>query len=394
MFPSKFSLDVHWRVYLTGWTVYHQKDISTSRTLAAVTTIDTKNLTIESCIAICDNAGFIFAGVEFGQECYCDSVIQDPGVETDISECNFACSGNPAEVCGSGGHMNIFYSGAPLPQFTQTIGETGWTFQGCFTDDPQNRTLRVPVAIPQGVTPESCTAACQTAGGFARAGLEVGRECWCDNLLDASSEARPTRECRTVCNADHTQLCGSANRAAVYGFNVGGGGTQPEQCTEVNVNNFTLQAVFKAPPPSGPSTITLKMILVEMVPDIMWSILSACTNCCTDWPNFSLTNSVFLPRSVSNPAQLVSATPRAGESLSFLASSPPFPGDRGYCVTNDINQPDGLPLLAFNGNSENWALCPNNTANGRLDVVFSPTLNHPHYTVASCLAVDIQMIGV
>ncbi|KDQ34140.1 hypothetical protein PLEOSDRAFT_1031730, partial [Pleurotus ostreatus PC15] len=234
-------------------------------------------LTIESCIAICDNAGFIFAGVEFGQECYCDSVIQDPGVETDISECNFACSGNPAEVCGSGGHMNIFYSGAPLPQFTQTIGETGWTFQGCFTDDPQNRTLRVPVAIPQGVTPESCTAACQTAGGFARAGLEVGRECWCDNLLDASSEARPTRECRTVCNADHTQLCGSANRAAVYGFNVGGGGAQPEQCTEVNVNNFTLQAVFKAPPPSGPSTITLRMILVEMVPDIMWSILSVST---------------------------------------------------------------------------------------------------------------------
>ncbi len=25
MFPSKFSLDVHWRVYLTGWTIYHQK---------------------------------------------------------------------------------------------------------------------------------------------------------------------------------------------------------------------------------------------------------------------------------------------------------------------------------------------------------------------------------
>ncbi|KAF4604362.1 WSC domain-containing protein 2 [Pleurotus pulmonarius] len=291
------------------------RDVSTSRTLAAVTTIDTKNLTIESCIAICDDAGFIFAGVEFGQECYCDSVIQDPGVETDISECNFGCSGNPAEVCGSGGHMNIFYSGAPLPQFAETIGETGWSFQGCFTDNTQNRTLRVPVAIPQGVTPESCTAACQTAGGFARAGLEVGRECWCDNLLDASSEARPTRECRTVCSADHTKLCGSANRAAVYGFNIGGGGSQPEQCTDVNVNNFTLQAVFKAPPPSGPSTVTLKMILVEMVPDIMWSILS-----------------------------LVSATPRAGESLSFLASSPPFPGDRGYCVTNDINQPDDAVL--------------------------------------------------
>ncbi|KAJ8507753.1 hypothetical protein ONZ45_g9902 [Pleurotus djamor] len=93
---------------------------------------DTKNLTIESCIAFCDNAGFIFAGVEFGQECYCDSVIQDPSVQTPLEECNFGCTGNSAEVCGSGGHLNIFFSGAPQPTF-KTISDSAWTFEGCFT---------------------------------------------------------------------------------------------------------------------------------------------------------------------------------------------------------------------------------------------------------------------
>jgi len=33
------------------------------------------------------------------------------------------------------------------------------------------------VNIPSGTTAESCTAACQAAGGFTNAGLENGHEC-------------------------------------------------------------------------------------------------------------------------------------------------------------------------------------------------------------------------
>ncbi|KAL0947758.1 hypothetical protein HGRIS_013836 [Hohenbuehelia grisea] len=353
------------------------------------------SLSIDSCIAFCDQAGFIFAGVEFGQECYCDSAIQDPGVERPIEECNIACVGDKTQVCGAGNRLNIFYSGAPFPTFIQTIGETGWRFQGCFTDDPQVRTLRVPVAIPPGVTAESCTAACQTAGGFTHAGLEVGRECWCDNLLDNTASVVPDTECRTVCDADHSEFCGRQNRVAIYQFsNSDGTPSEPQGCTSINVANFTLQAVFHDPPATGPPSVNLKVILVEMVPDRTWAILSACPTCCSEWPTFSLQNSVFLPRSIANPAQLVSITPRAGDSPGFLASSPPFPGNQGYC-TNEIasTAQNAPPLLAFNGNTANWALCPNNTANGRMDVVFSPISNHPHYALASCAPVTVQMVG-
>lgn len=38
--------------------------------------------------------------------------------------------------------------------------------------------------------------------------------------------------------------------------------------------NFTLVAAFKNPPTSGPATLPLKMVLVELVPNIVWSILS------------------------------------------------------------------------------------------------------------------------
>jgi len=45
------------------------------------------------------------------------------------------------------------------------------------SDTVAARTLGYGVNIPGGTTAESCTAACQAAGGFANAGLENGHEC-------------------------------------------------------------------------------------------------------------------------------------------------------------------------------------------------------------------------
>lgn len=45
------------------------------------------------------------------------------------------------------------------------------------SDSTNQRTLGVPVNIPGGVTAESCTAACQSLGGYLNAGIEIGHEC-------------------------------------------------------------------------------------------------------------------------------------------------------------------------------------------------------------------------
>jgi hypothetical protein len=45
------------------------------------------------------------------------------------------------------------------------------------SDNVSARTLGFGVNIPSGTTAESCTAACQAAGGFTNAGLENGHEC-------------------------------------------------------------------------------------------------------------------------------------------------------------------------------------------------------------------------
>ncbi|KAJ7500409.1 WSC domain-containing protein [Mycena galericulata] len=368
-------------------------DISTARTLAASVTVG-PNMTVETCIAFCTAGDYIFAGVEFGQECYCDSTIQIPGVKTPSTDCAMACAGNPSEICGGSDLLSVFASGEPSPVIV-TAPEPGWTYQGCLTDDVANRTLPVPINVPVGVTAETCTAACQAADGFTRAGLENGHECWCGNSTNPIAENVSDDDCRAVCSANHAEYCGNADRIAVFEFNpTGSDPPTAEPCTG-DVANFTLLAVYNNPPLGFPSQVSLRVVLVELVPNTFWTILSACATCCSDWPTFSLQNSIFFPHSLSNPVQsMTSIGAGDGESPAFVASSPPFPGAQAYCAQTSADASNSPSLLSFGGKTNSWALCTNisDNANGRTDLVFSPVTNHLNYAFSSCNAVTVQVI--
>ncbi|KAJ7715930.1 WSC domain-containing protein [Mycena olivaceomarginata] len=360
-------------------------DVSTARTLAA-TASASDNMTVETCISFCDAGGFIFAGVEFGnlRECYCDSTIQIPGARAPQSDCSQPCAGNPSELCGASGRLTVFASGAPSPKLLPAP-TTGWTYQGCLTDNTANRTLPVPINVPVGVTAETCTAACQSAAGYTHAGLENGHECWCGNVTNTIAQHVGDDDCRAVCSADHREYCGNANRLALYSFT-------PRR-----------RAATAAPGMRGGylqlhhACVKIRAVLVELVPNTFWTILSACATCCSDWPSFSLQNSVFLPRSASNPVQsMTSIGPADGESPAFVASSPPFPGAQAYCAAEVTSAADNTAdlLLSFGGKTDSWSLCTNTTANanGRVDLVFSPVTNHAHYAFSSCNAVTVKLI--
>lgn len=143
------------------------------------------------------------------------------------------------------------------------------------SDSTSARTLTVPVNIPGGVTPESCAAACQSLGGYLNAGTETGHECWCDNAVNAPTQRVSDADCRMVCDANRTEYCGNINRLAIYHFlpaDTQGGGVQ--LCSSVEVGNFTLKAVFK----NTGASVGLKIIVVEMVKTLVWTLLSVSSN--------------------------------------------------------------------------------------------------------------------
>ncbi|PPQ91781.1 hypothetical protein CVT25_000426 [Psilocybe cyanescens] len=368
-------------------------DISTSRTLAATSLVQDP-MTIETCLGFCDSGGFLFAGIEFG---HCDSTIQIPSTPEPATDCNMACSGNASELCGGPVRMNIFQSNRPPPVIVQnvTAGTGLWTYQGCFTDSTGARTLGTGVNIPLGTTPESCTAACLAQGAFTFAGVENGHECWCDTTVHAPTQRVGDADCRELCQANHGEYCGNANRVAVYEFSPTGKAPGPQVCLDTTLSNFTLRAQFKNPPLNGPSSVPLKVVAVEIVKNILWTVISVrVPYFYSTWMIIILSNSIISPHSIVIPTQQMTSTfTNDGESPNFVASIPAFPGSQSYCTMTDTAAVIGSPpILAFNGKADAFSLCTNTSANARVDLVFSPVTGHPHYTLDTCQPVNVQVI--
>ncbi|KAF8061800.1 WSC domain-containing protein [Lyophyllum atratum] len=230
-------------------------------------------MTVESCISFCTDGDYNYAGLEFGN---CDSTIQIPGQPAPLSDCNFGCNGNNTESCGSSGRLNLLYNGQPGPTIAPTVANVNgdsWAYQGCFIDSTTRRTLAVPVNIPGGVTAQSCTSACQSLGGYTYAGMESGHECWCDNAINPPTQRVSDNDCRMVCDANHAQYCGNLDRIAVYRLSAAGD-EGPQPCLSRDVANFTLVAAYKNPPGNGPTTVKLKVVVAELVPNVVWGVLS------------------------------------------------------------------------------------------------------------------------
>lgn len=66
------------------------------------------NNTIENCLSTCQQKNFPYAGVEFGNECYCGSKPNPYPRSVSSTLCGSACTGNSSEKCGGWGTLNMF----------------------------------------------------------------------------------------------------------------------------------------------------------------------------------------------------------------------------------------------------------------------------------------------
>lgn len=77
--------------------------------------LNSVNMTIELCLKTCYN--YQWAGVEYGQECWCGNTLNlngdggagsTPGKNVSDSECSFLCPGNQTEYCGAGVRLSLY----------------------------------------------------------------------------------------------------------------------------------------------------------------------------------------------------------------------------------------------------------------------------------------------
>jgi hypothetical protein len=189
-------------------------------------------MTVEGCQSACQAAGYILAGLEYSQECWCGNTFSVGGAPATDGEvgCNMACKGNANEMCGGSLRLNVYEYGTPaipasvvasaVASASPSAAASGWLNLGCYTD-PGPRTLLNLITLAGATTVELCQAGC-AAQGYTLAGVEYGGECWCDSQI-RNQGVPATSGCTMTCNGNPQETCGGPNRLNMYQL----GGTAP-----------------------------------------------------------------------------------------------------------------------------------------------------------------------
>jgi hypothetical protein len=77
------------------------------RTLSGYS-VTRNDMTQELCVGACDGMGYIFAGVEYGSQCFCGDGLGGKGVKVDGGECGMRCKGDSGEWCGDGNRLGVW----------------------------------------------------------------------------------------------------------------------------------------------------------------------------------------------------------------------------------------------------------------------------------------------
>ncbi|RPD57308.1 copper radical oxidase [Lentinus tigrinus ALCF2SS1-7] len=90
-----------------------------------------------------------------------------------------------------------------------------WTYSACYVDNAFGRVMATELDDNQGLTVESCIAAC-SARGNTLAGMEFGVQCFCANALTNGAVKGDEGTCNMACGGNAGEACGGPNRLSVY----------------------------------------------------------------------------------------------------------------------------------------------------------------------------------
>ncbi|KAI9343035.1 glyoxal oxidase N-terminus-domain-containing protein [Zopfochytrium polystomum] len=194
-------------------------------------------MTNSYCITQCEAAGYTLAGTEYANECYCANDVRNSAAfASDQTSCNMACAGDATSKCGGPGRLSLFGKKdangvanvkvwSPPAIVTDPNKLNGYKYLGCYNDvlvDAQgadHRALSWQWIAAGTLTVGTCLQHCRQFG-YDFAGVEYGRECYCDTSIYPLAAVQPSTDCGIPCEGDPSQICGGVARLNVYQTNV------------------------------------------------------------------------------------------------------------------------------------------------------------------------------
>lgn len=203
----------------TPWSYYGCVEEGTTGSRRALTgpSYSRGAMTPELCQNLC--AGYSFAGVEYGQECYCGYSLTNNGASGNVtspSKCSIPCAGSSSSICGGSWALSVFRTSSKVLIPAATNIGSNWKSLGCYTDS-RSRLLQGAAFSHRGMTAAVCTARCASLG-YNYAATEYGMECYCGKSINKTSHGTSVdeSECDMPCGGNSSEKCGELWRANVY----------------------------------------------------------------------------------------------------------------------------------------------------------------------------------
>ncbi|XP_075372387.1 sialate:O-sulfotransferase 2 [Mycteria americana] len=181
------------------------------RTLRGVSFFDYKKMTVFRCQDNCAERGYLYAGLEFGAECYCGHKIQASNASE--SECNMECKGERSNTCGGVNRLSI-YRLELAQESARRYGSA--IFRGCFRR-PDNVSIALPVSqLMLNMSVDKCVDFC-TEKEYPLSAL-AGTTCRCGfpTTLFTLHEREDEQLCAQKCAGEEFESCGTAEYLLIY----------------------------------------------------------------------------------------------------------------------------------------------------------------------------------
>jgi len=81
---------------------------SGKRALPSYSFVNATSMSAELCVTGCQTKGYTWAGMEYGQECWCANALDANAPKLANSQCNMLCPGNQREYCGAGSKLAVY----------------------------------------------------------------------------------------------------------------------------------------------------------------------------------------------------------------------------------------------------------------------------------------------
>ncbi|KAM3483607.1 hypothetical protein MY8738_003028 [Beauveria namnaoensis] len=129
----------------------------------------TDKRTVKSCVDACKAGSYIYAGLEYGGECWCGNALGAGAVVAPLSDCNMLCNDNGTEYCGAGSRLNVYQLGGGNSSVSSAGSKPGTSFTAASSADGNGTATALTTATATTDTTDATTTATSTATSTATA---------------------------------------------------------------------------------------------------------------------------------------------------------------------------------------------------------------------------------